>query len=380
MRSYRPRARASPFTGPFIIAGKVRMSKKIAIIDADLISRKRHRFPNLAAMKISSYYKREGCNVVLKMDYLGLEEFDKVFISKVFTDTKIDKGVLVLPNVEFGGTGFYYDQAPSLPEEIEHCMPDYHLYDEWVEEELRKGGRRTEYSFYLDYSIGFLTRGCFRQCAFCVNRNYQKVSMHSPLSEFFDPSRKKICLLDDNFLGCSAWKEMLKELQDTGKPFRFKQGLDERLLTDERCQMLFSSKYDGDYTFAFDNLADRDLIEKKIHLIRKYSDAQIKFYCFTGFDRQDKWDDDFWREDIFDLFTRIEILMKHKCIPYVMRYSRYKESPYKGMYITIARWCNQPSMFKKKSLREYQYVKGNSKACSRYLKEFEEKFPEACYF
>lgn len=29
----------------------------IAIIDADLIGRKKHRFPNLACMKISSYYK-----------------------------------------------------------------------------------------------------------------------------------------------------------------------------------------------------------------------------------------------------------------------------------------------------------------------------------
>ena len=29
-------------------------------------------------------------------------------------------------------TGFYFDKAPNLPDEIEHCMPDYHLYDEWI--------------------------------------------------------------------------------------------------------------------------------------------------------------------------------------------------------------------------------------------------------
>ena len=29
----------------------------IAIIDADLIYRKKHRFPNLACMKLSAYYK-----------------------------------------------------------------------------------------------------------------------------------------------------------------------------------------------------------------------------------------------------------------------------------------------------------------------------------
>ena len=32
----------------------------IAIIDADLIGRAKHRFPNLVCMKLSSYFKRRG--------------------------------------------------------------------------------------------------------------------------------------------------------------------------------------------------------------------------------------------------------------------------------------------------------------------------------
>ena len=67
---------------------------KIGIIDADLIGRKKHRFPNLASMKISGYYKELGYEVCLKLDYKDLDEFDKVFISKVFTDTEIDNSVL----------------------------------------------------------------------------------------------------------------------------------------------------------------------------------------------------------------------------------------------------------------------------------------------
>jgi hypothetical protein len=38
---------------------------KIGIIDADLISRKKHRFPNLACMKISAYHKILGHDVFL---------------------------------------------------------------------------------------------------------------------------------------------------------------------------------------------------------------------------------------------------------------------------------------------------------------------------
>ena len=115
---------------------------KIAVIDADLIGRSKHRFPNLASMKISGYWKDAGAEVVLKTDYDNLKEFDKIYISKVFTDTPIDKSILKLPNVEYGGTGFFFDKAPNLPEEIEHHMPDYHLYDDWIAEKLRMVHRR----------------------------------------------------------------------------------------------------------------------------------------------------------------------------------------------------------------------------------------------
>ena len=55
----------------------------IAIIDAELVSRKMHRFPNLASMKISGYYKDLGNRVILKRNYENLDEYDLVFISKV---------------------------------------------------------------------------------------------------------------------------------------------------------------------------------------------------------------------------------------------------------------------------------------------------------
>lgn len=369
------------------------MPNKIAIIDADLIGRTKHRFPNLACMKLSGYHKELGDEVKLKTNYNNLSSYDKVYVSKVFTDTKINEDILNLPNVEYGGTGFFYDKAQPLPYEIEHHMPDYHLYDEWVNERLNDGideddedkekiiqNRRKNFVYYFDYSIGFLTRGCFRQCTFCVNKNYKQVCKHSQLEEFYDPTRKKICLLDDNFLGCPEWKEMLLELQATGKPFKFKQGLDERLLTDEKCKMLFNSNYDGDFTFAFDNIADYAIIEKKLQLLRKYTNKIPKFYVFCGFDRSNKWDSDFWKQDLWDIFRRIELLMKYKCLPYIMRFNRYIESPYKGMYITLARWCNQPSFFKKKSFREFVYFhkldSGNEHSAIRYLKQIEYDIPE----
>lgn len=352
---------------------------RVAIIDADLIGRKLHHFPNLACMKLSGHHKDANDEVTLKTDYNGLDEYDRVYISKVFTETPVPDGVLSLPNVIYGGTGFYYDTATPLQVDIEHHMPDYHLYDEYVESRIAAGESRRKYTYYLDYSIGFLSRGCFRKCAFCVNRNYDHAFAHSSLYEFLDENRPKICLLDDNFFACPQWKQLLTELKATGKPFQFKQGLDERLLTEERCAMLFSSRYDGDYIFAFDNIADAEIIEKKIQMARKYSNANMKFYCFTGFDRNDRWDSSFWEQDIIDLFMRIEILMRNNCLPYVMRFARYTESPYRGMYITIARWGNQPAFFKKATLREFCQMKGNI-SNFRYLIDYERTHPDMARF
>ena len=353
----------------------------IAIIDADLIGRSKHRFPNLVCMKLSGYHKELGHTVELVTEYTEkCFSYDKIFLSKVFTSTNVPEWVLQLNNIEYGGTGFFYNKAPPLDRAIEHHMPDYHLYDDWVNEKIANGESRLNFKYYLDYSIGFTTRGCFRQCQFCVNKNYKKVELHSPLDEFVDPSRKKICLLDDNVLGSSHWKEIFERLQATNKLFQFKQGMDERILTDEKCQVLFSSKYDGDYIFAFDNVADYDLVEKKLQLIRKYTNKVIKFYCFCGFDRENKWDNNFWMQDLWDVWKRIELLMKYQCLPYIMRFERYNESPYRGTYINLAAWCNQPNAFKKKSYREFvQYQQSrHTKECSetRYLKNVERDIPE----
>ena len=380
---------------------------KVGIIDADLLGRKKHRFPNLACEKISAYWKENGAVVELLEDYEHFDDYDEIFISKVFTDTRVPEWIDERVNMEtattslpekihIGGTGFFFAKAPDLPEEIEHHMPDYHLYDDWIEknvinarnEAMIKGidfnetNYRNQFKEYTDYSIGFLTRGCFRKCGFCVNQKYSYVFKHSYLNEFYDPTRKKICLLDDNFFGCPKWKELLQELIDTGKKFKFKQGLDERLLTEEKCEMLFRSKYDGDFTFAFDNIEDYDLIHEKLKLIRKYNKKEnVKFYVLVGFESIDAI-------DIEKAFKRIALLLQYGCVPYIMRYQSEKEIPYKKsefreLYVAIARWCNQQNMIKKKSFREFcildqQFHKNQNKnyASMRAMLDFEKKYPK----
>lgn len=379
------------------------MVVKVAIIDADLIGRKKHRFPNLACMKLSSYYKSLGYDVELKLDYNNLDSYDKVTISKVFIDTEIpfepeDKThkneagvseyyksnpILNLLNVEYGGTGFYYDKSPKLPYEIEHIKPDYHLYDEWVASMVSKGSNAKDFQYYTDFSIGFTTRGCIRKCSFCVNQNYSKCDLHSPVDEFLDKDRPYICLLDDNIFASPKWKSVFDSIILTGKKFQYKQGLDERLLTEEKCSYLFGKiKWIGDRIFAFDNIRDREIIEQKLRMIRSYPYRNVKFYvlCCYNHDRPGYYDKDFWGKDITDLLERIKILMTYGCLPYIMRYKDIELSPYKSFYMTIARWCNQPAFVKKTSLREFAQLdqtRFKIKCASvRGLECVEQDFPE----
>ena len=259
--------------------------QKLGVIDADFIDNGT-RHPNLACMKISAYYKEKGWDVKLLESYDDLDKYDLVSISRVFTFTNIPNTIYVRgickdsehpelslkKNIEIGGTGFYFDKAPDLPYDIEHHMPDYHLYDDVIEKrisylvneykeqlisdidkgkkvlkenetiesllEKKRNSARTKYCDYLDYSIGFTTRGCFRKCSFCVNRKYSHVFKASPVREFLDESRPAIYLWDDNFMASPDFNEILDDLISTGKPFQFRQGLDIRLMTVEKAEKM----------------------------------------------------------------------------------------------------------------------------------------------
>lgn len=364
----------------------------IGIIDAEIVGKSKHRFPNLCSMKISAYHKARGDNVTLLLSYDDISQYDKVYISKVFIKTDLpcertdivkteqnciefyhDHPILNLPNVEYGGTGFFYGEAPNLSDEVEHIMPDYDLYNEWVDWCIDNGAKTSEFKYYQNYSIGFATRGCFRKCSFCVNKKYGQCMLHSPIKEFVDINRPKICLLDDNFFACADWKDVITEIKSSHKPFQFKQGLDERLITIEKAQEMATWMYDGDYIFAFDNIQDKDIITKNIDILNQYlgSNKRKKFYVFCGYDRNDKYNSDFYERDIEEMLERVLILRKKRCLPYVMRHENYLKSPYKWLYIGISSWCNQPSMFKTFDFETFFKCKQMGTKYSKYKRDID---------
>lgn len=103
--------------------------------------------------------------------------------------------------------------------------------------------------------------------------------------------RPYIYLWDDNFLAYPYWESLLKELINSGRPFQFRQGLDERIIAqskrgEDMARMLANSNYHGDFIFAFDNWFDRKLIEKALKIWKYYCPKKKQnFIYFVAFNR-----------------------------------------------------------------------------------------------
>lgn len=379
---------------------------KIGIVDADLLDGGT-RHPNLALLKLAGFLHDN--NIDFKLIDSGKEDissYDIIYISKVFSFTKdpefVEKarGTFDLCKFRIGGTGYYaeYIDSPnfsdlrkedmgkfehdeflnSLPNhrggkkmglDMANQMPYYALYDDYIKLKVSQGKRLSYYKDYLYYSIGFLTRGCFRKCSFCVNRLESLVTPYSNLESFLDNEldekgrlkRPYIYLWDDNFLASSpsVWRPLLEKLIETQRPFQFRQGLDERIIAEspygeEIAQLLSRCKYHGDFIFAFDNWSDRDKIVKALKIWKFYNKKETKFYLFCGY-RLKPNDDKRLYKDIWEIFQRIKILMQYGCLGYVMRHEDYHNHELSNIYVQIARWCNQPGFYRNLSFWEYCY-------------------------
>jgi hypothetical protein len=295
---------------------------RILLIDAD------SKIPNIALMKLSTFHKNKGNTVdFIRLDGKPFEykdTHDTAYSSIIFTKNKDN----IKGNVFLGGTGV--SLRDTLSNEVEHLMPDYSLYPDNI------------------YSIGFTTRGCFRKCDFCfVPEKEGIIKYNADITEFYNPNLKKIMLLDNNIFAYKDYKDIFEQIREIKKPTCFKQGIDFRLLNEEKIQELVSFRYAGDYIFALDSPKDIPIFEKKAPLIRKYLHPwKPKFFVLVGFDTT-------LEEDI----KRIKLLWENKFLPYVMRHENYLNSEHKFFYIDLAAWCNQPWFVKKGDFRHFMNVR-----------------------
>lgn len=311
----------------------------VGLIDVDLWSRGKCTFPNLALMKIAAYHKGLGDQVKWYDEHNWY--YDIVYVSKVFSEeyTKDYTGPIHAKKIVRGGSGYaikvingveVYDKSkdPDLPQEIEHQYPYYPLY-------RRFGIKNTAY--------GFLSKGCPRGCDFCHVKDMQGKRVHtaSPLYEFWK-GQKNIVLLDPNLTASSCCIAHLNELAETGAYVDFSQGLDVRLLTDQKIEALNNVKYKMIH-FAWDN-PNEDLkphFERVSVGLQNFRKQTCCVYILTNYNST-------FEQDLYRVMTLRNLGYQ----PYVMIY-RKKTAP--AITRRLQRWCNFPALFwKYKTFSEYQ--------------------------
>lgn len=297
---------------------------KIGLIDID-----HSRFPNIALMKISAYHKSQGDDVEW---YTPFEHYDRVYVAKIFSFSEDWKEPINADEVVRGGSGYaitikdgreQYNAAVDkpLPYEVEHIYPDYSIYPMYTK----------------DTAYGFLTRGCPRGCGFCHVAAKEGIRAHkvADLKEFWG-GQKSIVLCDPNILACKDCKPLLQQLIDSKAYVDFNQGLDIRMMTEEKAEMLSKIKI-KEIHFAWDRYEDKELVLPRLEMFAKYSNLVGKHnaivYTLVNFDTT-------LEQDLERIYTLREI----GYWAYVMIYDKEHAAP---IYKDLARWVNNRFIFAK---------------------------------
>ena len=308
---------------------------KIGLIDVD-----GHNYPNLALMKLSAWHKAQGHEVEW-YDPMFSGHKDRVYVSKVFSFTPDFEYFIDTDEVIKGGSGYcislvngkeVFDKSKdiALPYEVEHIYPDYSLYG------------------ITDTAYGFLSRGCPRGCDFChvEAKEGRRAVKVADLSEFWN-GQKNIVLCDPNLIACKEWRDLLKQLIDSKAWVELNQGIDIRLMTEEKAEMLKEIKMKNLH-FAWDRFEDKDKILPKFQMFKEITQIDYRklgVYVLCNFDTDIKQD-----------LERIYTLRDLGFSPYVMLYD--KEHIPRGHELRkLQRWVNNRFIFHSAETFE-EYLKG----------------------
>jgi hypothetical protein len=286
---------------------------KIGIIASD-----GHNFPNLALMKLANYHRRNG-DIVEWVNYF--ERYDKVYQSKVFTFTPDVTTVIQSDVIIKGGTGYkMYDDLFC-----DDAEPDYSLYPQF------------------ESAYGFLTRGCMRNCAWCiVPKKEGGIRAYRDIETVLQ-GRKTAILMDNNVLASEHGLQQLEKIADLKCKVDFNQGLDCRLVTDEVAKLLSKIRWIRHIRFSCDTLAMIDPLINAINKLNKYGIKNYKIFVYVLV------------KDIEDANKRCSVLKKMGVMPFAQPYRDFTgKSAISIEQVRFANYVNCPQIFKTIEFKDYK--------------------------
>ena len=286
------------------------------------------KFPPLGLLKLASYYRSRGNQVKLVR---GMHEDvgfipDHIDVTSLFTyawkpvHQAIDFYHNKFGNAKIRVGGIYASLIPDrlrsffpfldinvgLFEQADNYLPAYDLLAEV--EEWKK----------WDSTILFTSRGCIRHCPYCVVPILEGTVRRTveDLERFIYPTHKRIILWDNNFFASPNWRKILKELQTIDLPVDFNQGIDSRLIDEEKARLIANLRIPIIRT-AFDNYSDKLAVTNAVLRFSEYGINRRKIFVYVLYNF-------FSKEHASDVpetfFERIKHLATLGCVSYPMRY------------------------------------------------------------
>lgn len=298
----------------------------IGLIDID------GKLPNLALMKISSYYKSLGEQVEFVKS--NKSDYEKIYASTIFTKSsnECEKLIKYYGNkIEIGGTG--WDIKKTLPVEINKMKPDYDLYTaadiypniKGIMTKQRKIQKAKEIS---GSGMGFTSRGCVRNCPFCfVPEKEGQFSQDSEIKDLINPRSNILILHDNNFTADPYCIDKLKEIKERNLIVDINQGCDVRLMTDEIANALSNVRHLRSLHYAWDLMGFEKQVIEGIKIISRYINPN-KHMCFVLVGYNTSFDEDMYR---------VKKLLEYGIRPYIMRYNERRDDIRLNHF---ARWIN----------------------------------------
>ncbi|MCL2032367.1 MAG: hypothetical protein FWG96_03755 [Methanomassiliicoccaceae archaeon] len=231
------------------------------------------------------------------------------FYHKQFPDAEIHVGGIyasLLPD-EITTEYPYVKIHKGLNAQAEKFMPNYDILktiEKW------KG---------WDGSILFTSRGCINKCPFCMVPTMEGDLRNVLLDPSFHvhPEHKNIIIWDNNFLALPDWKNKLDKLAPLNKTVDFNQGLDARLMTEEKAKALSELKI-RDMRMAYDGLHEKKAVHRAVRMLDSagFDRRRISFYALYNFY---DYESDFY-DTPEEFYERVIDIMDLGCVTYPMRF------------------------------------------------------------
>jgi len=258
---------------------------RIALVDS---SPKAKVYP-VSLLKIGAWRKAKGDDCVLFVNKLPAHnEFDEIWITTCFT-FDIPHAVAMVKEAKrrarrvwVGGIAVsllpqYFTRQDvgvhqGLIDDAERFAPDYNLL----------GKPPT-------YSISHTSRGCIRKCKFCMVPRLEPVFEGRDWVKDIHPQTRKILFYDNNWLAKDVTDlridvELLQEMVKSGqiRIIDFNQGLDCRLLTEEKADLLKGLPIKP-MRFAFDGIQEDGYYQRAVEMMSTRGFREFMTYVLYNF-------------------------------------------------------------------------------------------------